>query len=131
VILVSVICTPASDMSAVARAAGSSTANGSASAQRSPRVHYDTSASVKKLLLNIRDRTNRVWNDVKSMHDTIQSLREENKRLRQIIDAPGEDVHPDDDEDGRWQEKFLKENYTRAHSESRFFLPRRNNNETD
>lgn len=119
-------------MSAAALAAGA-TGNG-AKSRRRPRVNFRTEfsveSSVKKSLMNIRRKTESVWNNVRSMQQTIDELRAENARLRRVIDGVDTDIAPEYDSDDSRPEIFLERNYKRI-GNSRFFAPRQSSVETD
>lgn len=111
-------------MSAAALAAGP------AFGPRRPRTKFRVEASVKKSLLNIQRKAERVWNDVRSMQKTIDKLRAENARLRGIIDGPDSDMIPEYDSENPDPDKFLERNYNRI-GNSRFFAARQSSLETE
>lgn len=97
---------------------------------RRPRMEFRVEASVKKSLLNIQKKAERVWNDVRNMQKTIDELRAENDRLRGIIDGTDTDMFPEYDSDDSRSNKFLERNYRRI-GNSRFFAARQSSAETD
>lgn len=111
-------------MSATALAAGP------ADGTRRPRTKFRVEASVKKSLLNIQRKAERVWNDVRSMQNTIDKLRAENARLRDVIDGANMDTTPEYDSDGLRPESFFERNHERI-GNSRFFWPRQSSTEAD
>ena len=111
-------------MSAAALAAGP------ADGPRRPRTEFRVEASVKKSLLNIQRKAERVWNNVRSMQKTIDKLRAENARLRGIIDGPDTDMAPEYDSDDTRSEKYMETHYRRI-GNSRFFAARQSSAETD
>lgn len=106
------------------------TAAGPAYGPRRPRTEFRVEASVKKSLLNIQRKAERVWNDVRSMQKTIDELRAENARLRGIIDGTDTDMAPEYDSDDSHPNKFLESRYRRI-GNSRFFAARQSSAETD
>jgi len=111
-------------MSAAALAAGP------AFGPRRPRTEFRVEASVKKSLLNIQRKAERVWNDVRNMQKTIDELRAENARLRGIIDGPDSDITQEYDSGDSHPDKFLESRYNRI-GNSRFFAARQSSAETD
>ena len=97
---------------------------------RRPRTEFRVEASVKKSLLNIQRKAERVWNDVRNMQKTIDELRAENARLRGIIDGNDSDMVPEYDSDDPHPDKFLERRYNRI-GNSRFFAARQSSTETD
>lgn len=108
-------------MSAAALAAGKT--GSEAIVGRRPRTHFSVDSSVKKSLLTIKRRAERVWNDVKGMQQTIDELRAENARLRSIIDGPVTEFEPQDDVDESRPDKYMEKHYNRIR-DTRFFTPR-------
>jgi hypothetical protein len=105
-------------------------ATGPAFSPRRPRTKFRVEASVKKSLLNIQRKAERVWNDVRSMQKTIDELRAENARLRGIIDGTDTDMPSEYNSDDSRPDKFLERNYNRI-GNSRFFAARQSSTETD